>query len=66
VRHTHYSPLSTQDMDFLLWETPALQMHGSGVQIFDAGPLATPGGGIDFDAIRRCYAAVLHRVPRYR
>jgi WS/DGAT/MGAT family acyltransferase len=41
-------------------------MHGSGVQIFDAGPLAKPEGGIDFEAIKKSYAAVLHRVPRYR
>jgi len=41
-------------------------MHGSGLQIFEAGPLATPAGGIDFEAVQRAFAAVLHRVPRYR
>jgi WS/DGAT/MGAT family acyltransferase len=66
VPHYNYTPLSAQDMDFLLWETPALQMHGSAVQIFDAGSLATPEGGVDVDTIRRAYAAVLHRMPRYR
>lgn len=66
MHHAHYTPLSAQDMDFLLWESPALQMHGSGVQILEAGPLAKPDGGIDFETIKRCYAAVLHRVPRYR
>jgi WS/DGAT/MGAT family acyltransferase len=64
--HYNYERLSAQDNDFLLWETPALPMHGSGLQIFEAGPLATPGGGIDFEAVQRAFAAVLHRVPRYR
>ena len=64
--HYNYDRLSAQDNDFLLWETPALPMHGSGLQIFEAGPLATPEGGIDFEAVQRAFAAVLHRVPRYR
>ena len=66
MEHYNYERLSAQDNDFLLWETPALPMHGSGLSIFEAGPLATPGGGIDFEAIQRAFAAVLHRVPRYR
>jgi len=61
-----FSPLSAQDMDFLAWETSSLQMHGSGVQIFASQALATPDGGIDFARIERAYAAVMHRVPRYR
>ncbi len=66
MEHYNYERLSAQDNDFLLWETPALPMHGSGLSIFEAGPLATPGGGIDFEAVQRAFAAVLHRVPRYR
>jgi diacylglycerol O-acyltransferase / wax synthase len=66
VEHFNYERLSAQDNDFLLWETPALPMHGSGLQIFEGGALATPDGGIDFGAVQRAYAAVLHRVPRYR
>jgi diacylglycerol O-acyltransferase / wax synthase len=66
VEHFNYERLSAQDNDFLLWETPALPMHGSGLSLFDAGPLATPDGGIDFAAVQRAFAAVLHRVPRYR
>jgi WS/DGAT/MGAT family acyltransferase len=64
--HYNYERLSAQDNDFLLWETPALPMHGSGLSIFEAGPLALPDGGIDFAAVQRAFAAVLHRVPRYR
>ncbi len=62
----HFTPLSAQDMDFLAWETPALHMHGSAVQTFAAGGLRTPEGGIEFSRIERAYAAVMHRVPRYR
>ena len=62
----NYSPLSTQDNDFLLWETPALPMHTSGVQIFAAGDLLNEGGGVDFDRIKRATQAVLHNIPRYR
>jgi len=61
-----FTPLSAQDMDFLAWETPCLPMHGSGVQTFASGALATSDGGIDFARIERAYAAVMHRVPRYR
>ena len=61
-----YDRLSSQDNGFLEWETPSLTMHGGGTQVFDAGPLATPEGGVDFQRISRAFASVLHRVPRYR
>jgi len=66
MEHYNYERLSAQDNDFLLWESPALPMHGSGLQIFEAGPLATRDGGVDFDAVQRAWVSVLHRVPRYR
>jgi diacylglycerol O-acyltransferase len=66
MEHYHYERLSAQDNDFLDWESPALPMHGSGIMVFGAGPLATPLGGVDFAAIKRGFAAVLHHVPRYR
>lgn len=58
--------LSIQDNDFLLWETPALPMHGSGISIFSAGELATEDGGVDFASIKRLMGSILHHVPRYR
>ena len=61
-----YERLSSQDNSFLLWETPYVHMHVSSTLVFDAGPLKTPDGGIDFAAIRRGTEAFLHRVPRYR
>lgn len=66
MEHYHYERLSAQDNDFLEWETPSLTMHGSGIMVFDAAPLTTPDGGIDFTTIKRGFAAVLHHVPRYR
>jgi WS/DGAT/MGAT family acyltransferase len=61
-----YERLAPQDNEFLLWERPGLPMHAAGTQIFRAGPLAHPDGGIDFAAIRGSVERVLHRVPRYR
>jgi diacylglycerol O-acyltransferase len=66
VARYNYSRLSVQDNDFLLWETPSLAMHVSGIQIFEAGPLRNEDGGIDFAMIRRATESVLHRIPRYR
>ncbi len=61
-----YDLLSTQDNTFLLMETSNLPMHVATTQIFAAGPLATPGGGIDVAAIVRFTESVLHQIPRYR
>jgi WS/DGAT/MGAT family acyltransferase len=61
-----YERLSPQDNSFLLWETPYVHMHVSSTLVFDAGPLRTDDGGVDFAAIRRGTEAFLHRVPRYR
>jgi len=61
-----YDRLSAEDNAFLLAEGPTTPMHASAVEIFDAGPLRRPDGGIDANAIRDAYASVLHRVPRYR
>jgi WS/DGAT/MGAT family acyltransferase len=64
--HYKYERLSAQDNDFLLWEKPHLPMHGGSTQIFAAGPLATEGGGVDFETIKRGIEGILHRIPRYR
>ena len=61
-----YDRLSALDNAFLVAETPTTPMHVAAIQIFEAGPLRTEDGGIDLDAVRRGYEAVLHRVPRYR
>jgi WS/DGAT/MGAT family acyltransferase len=61
-----YERLSAQDASFLVAETPTVHMHITGAQIFDAGPLATADGGIDFPSIKRSVESVLHLIPRYR
>ena len=61
-----YERLSAQDASFLAAETPTAHMHITGTQVFEAGPLATAEGGIDFPAIKRATESVLHLIPRYR
>jgi len=62
----NYDRLSAQDNSFLLMETRNLPMHVGSLLVFDADPLKTPDGGIDFVGIRDAIDAVLHRIPRYR
>jgi WS/DGAT/MGAT family acyltransferase len=63
---TSYTRLTAQDFSFLVFETPTVHMHVAATQIFEAGPLKTPDGGIDIQAFKRAIAAVLHLIPRYR
>jgi diacylglycerol O-acyltransferase / wax synthase len=64
--HYSYDRLTALDTSFLVLEKPNSYMHVASTQIFEAGPLRTEDGGIDFEAIRKAHAAVLHRIPRYR
>ncbi len=61
-----YERLSAQDNSFLLMEQPSVHMHVAATQIYEAGPLRTPEGGIDVDAFKRAIESVLHLIPRYR
>ncbi len=63
---THYDRLSFQDTTYLALERGNSYMHIAGIQVFDAGPLRKPDGGIDVDRIRAYIQAKLHLVPRYR
>jgi WS/DGAT/MGAT family acyltransferase len=40
--------------------------HAATTLVFDAGPLANPGGGVDFETIRSAIESRLHLVPAYR
>lgn len=62
----HYERLSAQDESFLFFEGPATNMNIGGPAVFELGPLAAPGGGVDIRRIRRYVEAGLHHVPRYR
>ncbi len=63
---SYYDRLSALDNSFLLLEKPNAYTHVASTQIFEAGPLRLEDGGIDFDAIKKAHAAILHKIPRYR
>jgi WS/DGAT/MGAT family acyltransferase len=66
MAHYTYDRLTALDTSFLVLEKPNGYTHVASTQIFEAGPLRTEDGGIDFEAIRKAHAAILHRIPRYR
>ncbi|HXZ84941.1 MAG TPA: wax ester/triacylglycerol synthase domain-containing protein, partial [Myxococcota bacterium] len=61
-----YELLSPQDAAFLAAEGPSTPMHIGAAFVAEAGPLATPEGGIDIARVRAFIASRLHRIPRYR
>jgi WS/DGAT/MGAT family acyltransferase len=61
-----YERLSAQDNSFLLFETRNVHMHVASTLVFESGPLRTRDGGVDIQAVKRSFEAVLHKVPRYR
>jgi WS/DGAT/MGAT family acyltransferase len=61
-----YDRLTALDHSFLLFEKPNAYMHVASTQVFELGPLRTPEGGVDAEAIRTAIVAQLHRIPRYR
>lgn len=63
---TAFERLSQLDRSFLLLETDSAHMHVAGLQIFDPGPLAKPGGAIDGERILAYVHSRLHLIPRYR
>jgi diacylglycerol O-acyltransferase / wax synthase len=62
----HYEPLSYLDSSFLALETRTSHMHVTGVALFDAAPLKSDDGGIDFDRIKSHILSKLQYIPRYR
>ena len=61
-----YERLTALDNSFLVLERPNAYMHVASTQIFEAGPLRKPDGGIDADALRERIGASLYKIPRYR
>jgi WS/DGAT/MGAT family acyltransferase len=61
-----YERLSVSDRIFLEMETNETNLHVAGCFLFDAGPLRTPQGGLDFDLISDYVESRLYRIPRYR
>ena len=61
-----YDRLSHESAALLERENSRHYQHSGATLLFDAGPLATADGGVDFAAIRAAVASRLHRVPQYR
>ncbi len=61
-----YDRLSALDNSFLLLERPNACMHVASLALYEAAPLASAEGGVDFERIRAALAGILHRIPRYR
>jgi len=61
-----YERLSDRNAGYLAEETSRVVAHAASIQIFEAGPLGTEEGGVNFEAIRSGIEARLHRVPRLR
>lgn len=61
-----YERLSAMDSSFLVFENQNTHMHVAATIVFEIGPLATPQGGVDIEAIRAYINSRLHWIPRYR
>jgi WS/DGAT/MGAT family acyltransferase len=61
-----YEWLSAEDRMFLSFETDTAPMHVGAVLLFDAGPLAKKGHGVDVRRIRDHIETRLAAIPRYR
>jgi len=66
VAFPRYERLSQLDNSFLVYEDPNAPLHVAVTQIFEAGPLRAPGGGIDLARIEDYVLSRLPRIPRYR
>ena len=66
MSHTYYERLSALDASFLGFEQRNSHWHEAAVMVFDAGPLRTKDGGLDFDRIVNNYEWSFESVPRYR
>lgn len=66
MAHAHCERLSAVDAAFLAVEDECAHMHIGSVSIFEPGPLARAGGGVDIERIRHLVEVRLHRTPRFR
>ncbi len=62
----YYSRLSASDSTFLDLEKANTHMHVAATAVFESGPLACEGGGIDVDRLRDYVESRLELIPRYR
>jgi WS/DGAT/MGAT family acyltransferase len=66
VARYSYERLSYESAALLAGESSRHFAHAATTLVFEAGPLARPNGGVDFDAIRSAIESRLHLVPAYR
>lgn len=66
MSHTFYERLSALDASFLGFEEKNTHWHEAAVMIFDAAPLRTGDGGLDFEKILGNYEWSFDTAPRYR
>ena len=66
MSHTFYDRLSALDASFLGFEEQNTHWHEAAVMVFDAGPLRTKDGGLEFEKILNNYRWSFESVPRYR
>ena len=66
MSYNHYDRLSALDSAFLEIEDGNAHMHIGAVAIFDAEPLTTAEGGIDFERIVEYIGAEIHRNDRFQ
>jgi len=62
----YYERLTALDASFLDIEDVSVHMHVAAVLLFEPGPLARDGGGLDMERIRAYIDSRLHLIPRYR
>ena len=63
---TYYERLSALDASFLDFEERNSHWHEAAVMVFDAKPLRSADGGLDFEKILNNYQWSFEQVPRYR
>jgi diacylglycerol O-acyltransferase len=66
VARLYYERLSGESARYLDLEQSRRRAHVTVIAIFEAGPLATPEGGVQFERIRQVVSARLSELPRLR
>jgi WS/DGAT/MGAT family acyltransferase len=68
VAYAHYDRLTALDLSFLRYEErdPNVHMHVGVVALFERGPLAVEGDGVDIDRIRLAVESTLGESTRFR
>lgn len=66
MARVHYERLTDESASYLEGESSRQRGHTAMTLVFDAGPLATRDGGVNFDRIREVVEAHLGDLPRLR